>query len=168
MIVDVEVDGFCVSLLFALFWPWLEGFERLRVRLCLRIKSAFVFQKLTLIRDFRSRSGYWRFNADGGEGGLQTARIPRRSCEHDAVQCLWRVERMRCFWVGCGDEGPQVHWRRGHGARVRVVGSGRDVHDAPFGFGNLLHEQEAGRGGRGGLVAADWCVGSAVFELFSF
>ena len=37
MIVDVTVDGFCVSLLFALFWPWLEGFERLRVRLCLRM-----------------------------------------------------------------------------------------------------------------------------------
>ena len=75
---------------------------------------------------------------------------------------------MRSLGVGCGDEGPQVQWRRGYGARVRVVGSGRDVHDAPFGFGDLLHEQEAGRGGRGGLVAADWCVGSAVFDLFSF
>ena len=81
------------------------------------------------------------------------------------MQRLRRVECVRSSWVGCGDEGTEVHRRRGDGARVRVVGSGRGVYDAPLGRGGLLYEQEARRGGRGWVAAADRCVGSAVVQL---
>ena len=53
MIVDVEVDGFFVSLLFALFWPWLEGFERLRVRLCLRMNVSICISEVDTYSRFQ-------------------------------------------------------------------------------------------------------------------